>query len=53
MTIFQAFLIPMPQLDEVEAIQWENEAQYLAVSENKQETTLVTQRQHDNCIGSS
>ena len=43
----------MPQVDDVEALQWEVEADYLAVSENGRETALISRALMDLCIGSS
>ena len=53
MTIYQAIPLPMPQIDDVDAIQWDIEADFLAVSEDGRETALVTHRQLEQCIGSS
>ena len=53
MTTYQALPLPMPQVDDVEAIQWEIESEYLAVSEDGRETALISRNQLDMCIGSS
>ena len=57
-TAFQSFrsiVIPMPHMDanEDEAIQWVTEGEYLAVSEDSMETTVLTKQQFDRCLGSS
>ena len=49
-TIYQAIPLPMPQIDEVDALQWDIQAEYLAVSEDGRE---ITHRQLENCIGSA
>ena len=53
MTTYQALPLPMPQVDDVEAVQWEIESEYLAVSEDGRETALISRNQLDMCIGSS
>ena len=53
MTTYQALPLPMPQLDDVEAVQWEIESEYLEVSEDSRETSLISRNQLDMCIGSS
>ena len=53
MTIYQAIPLPMPQIDEVDALQWDILAEYLAVSEDGRETAQITHRQLENCIGSA
>ena len=53
LTTYQAQPLPMLQPDDVDAIQWEIEAEYLAVSEDGRETALITRRHMENCIGSS
>ena len=53
MTTYQDLPFPMPQVDDVEAIQWEIESEYLAVSEEGRETALIFKNQLDMCIGSS
>ena len=52
-TVYQAIVLPQPQRDEDMAVKWTMEAEYLAVSENVMETSLVTRDQVDNYIGSS
>ena len=52
-TVYKAIVLPLPQMDEDMAIKWDVEAEYLAVSENLMETSLVTRDQLDKCIGSS
>ena len=52
LTTYQALPLPIPQPDDVDAIQWEIEAEYLAVSEDGRETALITRRQIENSIGS-
>ena len=43
-TTYQALPLPMPQLDDVDAIMWEIEAEYLADSED----ALITWGQMDS-----
>ena len=50
-TVYQAIVLPQPQRDEDMAVKWTMEAEYLAVSENLMETSLVTRDQVDKCIG--
>ena len=50
--MYKAIVVPLPQMDEDIAIKWDVEAEYLAVSENMMETSLVTRDQLDKCIGS-
>ena len=52
-TVYKAIAAPLPQMDEDMAVKWDVEAEYLAVSENLMETSLVTRDQPDKCIGSS
>ena len=52
-TVYKAIVVPLPQMNEDMAIKWNVEAEYLAVSENLRETSLVTRDQLDKCIGSS
>ena len=52
-TVYSAHLVPMPQLDPSEALEWVIEGSYLAISQDSMETTTLTQTQLDNCIGSS
>ena len=44
-------MVLVPQMDEDMAIKWNVEAEYLAVSENLMETSLVTGDLLDKCIG--
>ena len=53
MTTYQALPFPIPQMDDVEAIQWEIESEYMAVSEDGRELALISRNQLDMCIGSS
>ena len=53
MTTYQALPLPMPQIDDADAIMWEIEADYLAVSEDGRETALITSAQMDSCVGAS
>ena len=50
--VYSAHVIPMPQQDPKEALQWIIEGPYLAISQDSMETTL-TQQQLANCLGSS
>ena len=50
--VYSAHVIPMPQQDHKEALQWIIEGPYLAILQDSMETTL-TQQQLDNCLGSS
>ena len=43
----------MPQPDPKEALQWSVEGQYLAISEDSMESTVLTKEQFDNYLGSS
>ena len=52
-TVYQAIELPQPERDEDMAVKWNVEAEYLAVSENLMEASLVTRDQVDKCIGSS
>ena len=51
--LYGAHVIPMPQQDPKEALQWIIEGPYLAISQDSMETTTLTQQQLDNCLGSS
>ena len=42
----------MPQKDFVDALQWVIEGEYLAISEGRMKTTVLTRSQYDNCLGS-
>ena len=50
--VYRANVIPMPQKDSVDALQWVFEGEYLAISEGQMETTVLTTSQYDNCLGS-
>ena len=49
--VYRAIVIPMPQKDSVDALQWVIEGEYLAISEGQMETTVLTRSQY-NCLGS-
>ena len=51
--MYQAQVIPMPQVDPTEAIKWVTEGPYLAISEDSMETTVLTEDQCVNCLGTS
>ena len=54
-TVFEVYcanVIPMPQKDLFDALQWVIEGEYLAISEGQMETTVLTRSQYDNCLGS-
>ena len=53
MTTYQALSLPMPQEEDVEAIEWEIESEYLAVSKDGRKTARITRNQLDTCNGSS
>ena len=50
--IFRAIVIPMLQMDSVDALRYVIEGEYLAISEGQMETTVLTKAQYDNCLGS-
>ena len=50
---YEAIPIPMPQLDDADAMIWSLEADFLAVSEDGRETASVTRHDLASCIGSS
>ena len=50
--IYRANVIPMPQKDSVDALQWVIEGEYLAISEGQMKTKVLTKTQYDNCHGS-
>ena len=50
--VYRANVIPMPQKDSVDALQWVIEGEYLAISEGQMETTVLTEAQYDNWLGS-
>ena len=52
-TVYEAHLIPMPQREPSEAIQWFIEGPYLAISDDSMETTVLSESQYANCLGSS
>ena len=51
--VYCAHVVPMPQQDPKDALQWIIEGPYLAISQYSIETTALTQQQLDNCLGSS
>ena len=52
MTVHQAHLIPMPTPNSSIALNWETEAQFLAVADSRTEIALLTSDQLAHCIGS-
>ena len=52
-TVFRATAVPMPQPEPHLAIKGKLEAPYLAISENKKETAILTEYDLGRCIGSS
>ena len=53
-TLFEAKLIPMPFPDDPQtALTWTIEAPYLALSENKLESSVLSEEQFEHCLGSS
>ena len=52
-TLNEAFLVPLPQLEEDMGVKWKMEAVYLAVSESLRETSFGTRDQLDKCLGFS
>ena len=53
-TLFEAKLIPMPFPDDPQtALTWDIEAPYLALSENKLESSVLSEEQFEHCLGSS
>ena len=53
MTLYEAIPIPMQESDAEDAMIWDLEADYLAVSEDGRETALVSRLDMTRCIGSS
>ena len=53
MNLYEAILIPMPQADAEDAIIWDLEADFLAVSEDGRDTALVSSSDLTRCIGST
>ena len=51
--VYRAQLIPMPQQQTSDALQWVTEGQFLAISEDSMETTVLSKDQFNNCLGSS
>ena len=53
-TLFEAKLIPMPFRDDPQtALTWNIEAPYLALSENRLESSVLSEEQFEHCLGSS
>ena len=53
-TLFEAKPFPMPFPDDPQtALTWNIEAPYLALSENKLESTVLSEEQFKQCLGSS
>ena len=52
-TVFRAIAVPMPQPENDMAIKWKLEAPYLAFSENNDDSTLLTEYNLSQCIGST
>ena len=53
-TLFEAKLIPMPFPDVPQtALTWSIEAPYLALSENKLESSVLSEEQFQHCLGST
>ena len=54
-TTFEVYcvkIVPMPQKDSVGALQLVIEGEYLATSEGRMETLVLTRSQYNNCLGS-
>ena len=51
--MYRAQVIPIPQADPTEAIKWVTEGSYLAILEDSMETTVLTEEQYANCLGTS
>ena len=51
--VYKAHLLPMPEPDTNEALQWVIEGPYLAVTQNTMETTVLSNEQFANCLGSA
>ena len=51
--IYKAVTVPTLQPDPKEVVQWSVEGQYLAISEDSMESTVLTKEQFDKCHGSS
>ena len=51
--MYRAHVIPLPQADPTEAMKWVTEGSYLAISEDSMETTVLTEEQYANCLGTS
>ena len=53
-TLFEAKFVPMPLPDDPQtALTWNIEAPYLALSENKLESSVLFEEQFEHCLGSS
>ena len=46
-TVYKAIVVPSSQMDENTALEWKIESEYLAVSEDLRETSLVTRDKMD------
>lgn len=53
MTVYEAIIIPMPQNDSAKALVWDIEEKFIAISENRNELAVMTQKQLNSCVGSS
>ena len=53
-TLFEAKLIPMPYPDDPQlALKWDIEAPFLAISEDQMESSVLSEAQFNQCLGSS
>ena len=52
-SVYRVHTIPMPQPEDIVALGWKIEADYLALSEDVTETAPITTEQLAKCIGSS
>ena len=51
--VYKAQIVPMPQPEPSDPIQWTIEVPYLAVSQDSMETTVLSHTQFGNCLGSA
>ena len=51
--VYKAQIVPMPQPEPSDTIQWIIEGSYLAVSQDSMETTVLSHTQFSNCLGSA